>query len=177
MQYNDRLETLSKRFAEIDAALSDTSGGFDQTRFTALMKERSSIEPTVETFRALEALQVEIASNDRLRADKSDPDIAALAEEEAETLQARRSALEAELAELMLPRDPNDAKDIFIEIRAGAGGDAGDRTVDHHRRPERLDRGHLGALRIEGWDRRPRLPQVRRRCCPRVPQRARRRPG
>ena len=123
MQYNDRLETLSKRFAEIDAALADTGGGFDQARFTSLMKERSSIEPTVETFRALEALQVEIASNDRLRADKSDPDIAALAEEEAETLKARRSALEAELSELMLPRDPNDTKDVFIEIRAGAGGD------------------------------------------------------
>ena len=64
-----------------------------------------------------------VAANDALRADKSDPDMAALAEEEAEELAARRGALEAELQELMLPRDPHDDKDVFIEIRAGAGGD------------------------------------------------------
>ncbi len=123
MHYTDRLETLSKRFDEIDAALADSSGGFDQARFTALMKERSAIEPTVATFRAYRALLRDLAENDALRADKSDPELSALAEEEAPALRERRVALEAELQELMLPRDPNDDKDIFIEIRAGAGGD------------------------------------------------------
>ena len=64
-----------------------------------------------------------IAENDALRADKSDPELAALADEEAAGLAAQRVALESELQELMLPRDPNDDKDVFIEIRAGAGGD------------------------------------------------------
>ena len=123
MHYTDRLETLSKRFDEIDAALSDASGGFDQARFTALMKERSAIEPTVAAFRAYRALLRDLAENDALRADKSDPELSALAEDEAPGLRERRIALEAELQELMLPRDPNDDKDIFIEIRAGAGGD------------------------------------------------------
>ncbi|MGD1068460.1 MAG: peptide chain release factor 1 [Vulcanimicrobiaceae bacterium] len=123
MQHTDRLETLSKRFAEIDASLADTSGGFDQARFTALTKERAAIEPTVATFRALQALLRTIADNDALRADKNDPELAALAEEEADELRERRLALEAQLQELLLPRDPNDDKDIFIEIRAGAGGD------------------------------------------------------
>jgi peptide chain release factor 1 len=123
MHYNDRLETLSKHLDEIDASLADSSGGFDQARFTALMKERAAIEPTVAAFRALQSLNREIADNDRLREDKSDPELAAMAEEEADALKARRDALEAELAALMLPRDPNDDKDIFIEIRAGAGGD------------------------------------------------------
>jgi peptide chain release factor 1 len=123
MQYTDRLETLSKRFDEIDAALADSSGGFDQARFTALMKERSAIEPTVAAFRAYKALLRDVAENDALRADKSDSELSALAEEEAPLLRERRIALEAELQELMLPRDPNDDKDIFIEIRAGAGGD------------------------------------------------------
>jgi peptide chain release factor 1 len=123
MRYDDRLETLSKRFDEIDAALADPSGGFDQTRFTALMKERASIEPTVAAYRRYRDVEHAIAENDALRADKSDPELAALAEEEADELRARRDALDAELQELMLPRDPNDDKDIFIEIRAGAGGD------------------------------------------------------
>ncbi|MEO7040469.1 MAG: peptide chain release factor 1 [Candidatus Elarobacter sp.] len=123
MQYTDRLETLSKRFDEIEAALADTSGGFDQTRFTALMKERSSIEETVAAFRAYKALARDIAENDALRADRSDPELSVLAEEEAPALRERMAGLDARLQELMLPRDPNDDKDIFIEIRAGAGGD------------------------------------------------------
>ena len=123
MHYNDRLETLSNRFDEIDAALADTSGGFDQTRFTALMKERAAIEETVAAYRAFRAIVREIEANDALRADKGEPELAALAEDEAAELRERHRALDAQLQELMLPRDPNDDKDIFIEIRAGAGGD------------------------------------------------------
>jgi peptide chain release factor 1 len=123
MLHTDRLETLSKRFDEIDAALADTSGGFDQARFTALMRERAAIEPTVAAYRRYRDVVRAIAENDALRADKSEPELAALAEDEAVDLRERSVALEAELQELMLPRDPNDDKDVFIEIRAGAGGD------------------------------------------------------
>jgi peptide chain release factor 1 len=65
----------------------------------------------------------EIAANDELGGDRTDPELAELAQEEAKLLRARRKELEEQLQELMLPRDPNDSKDIFIEIRAGAGGD------------------------------------------------------
>jgi peptide chain release factor 1 len=123
MQFTDRLETLSKKFDEIEAGLAHPSGEFDQERFTALVKERASIEETVATFRAYKALLAEIAGNDELLADRGDPELAELAQEEAKLLRARRKELEEQLAELMLPRDPNDSKDIFIEIRAGAGGD------------------------------------------------------
>jgi peptide chain release factor 1 len=123
MQYSDRLETLSKRFDEIEAGLANPSGEFDQERFTALVKERASIEETVVTFRTYKALLAEMAANDELLADRSDPELAELAAEEAKSLRARRKDLEDRLQELMLPRDPNDSKDIFIEIRAGAGGD------------------------------------------------------
>jgi peptide chain release factor 1 len=119
----DRLETLSKRFDEIEAELANSGGAFDQARFTSVVKERAAAEETVAAYRAYKKLLAEIAQNEALLADKSDPELHELAEEEAEALRERRRELEAQLTELMLPRDPNDAKDVFVEIRAGAGGD------------------------------------------------------
>jgi peptide chain release factor 1 len=119
----DRLEALSRRFDEIDSELANMGGGFDQAKFTALGRERASIEETVEAYREHRDLLREIAANDALLAEKGDPAMHELAEEEAKTLRKRRAELEARLTELLLPRDPNDTKDVFIEIRAGAGGD------------------------------------------------------
>jgi peptide chain release factor 1 len=119
----DRLEQMSKRFDEIDASLADTSRPFDQERYTALVKERAQLALPVEAYRSYRALLAEIAANDALLADRSDPEMHALAEEEAQSLRARRKTLDERLQELMVPTDPNDAKDVFIEIRAGAGGD------------------------------------------------------
>jgi peptide chain release factor 1 len=119
----DRLEQSSKRFDEIDAALADTSRPFDQERFTALVKERALLEEPVSAYRAYKNLLAEIAANDALLADRSDPELHALAEEEARALRDRRKELEERLQLLMIPTDPNDGKDVFIEIRAGAGGD------------------------------------------------------
>src|SRR5471030_2359101 len=123
MQFTDRLETLSKKFDEIEATLANPSGDFDQARFTAVVKERAAIEETVMTFRSYKKLLADIASNEELLADRSDPELHEMAEEEAKSLRAQRKELEEKLQELMLPRDPNDSKDIFIEVRAGAGGD------------------------------------------------------
>jgi len=123
MLLTDRLENLSKKFDELDAALANPSGSFDQVRFTAIVKERSAIEPTVLAFRQYKKLLADMAANDALLEDRSDAEMHAMAEDEGKELRARRKSLEEELQELMLPRDPNDIKDIFIEIRAGAGGD------------------------------------------------------
>jgi peptide chain release factor 1 len=123
MQFTDRLETLSKKFDEIEATLANPSGDFDHARFTAVVKERAAIEETVMTFRSFKKLVAEIASNEALLTDRSDPELHEMAEEEAKSLRAQRKELEEKLQELMLPRDPNDGKDIFIEVRAGAGGD------------------------------------------------------
>jgi peptide chain release factor 1 len=123
MLHIDRLETLSKKFDEIDAALANPGATFDQARFTALARERSQLEETVGAYREYRGVLAEIAADESLSADRSDPELAALAQEELEGLRTRRKALEARLEELMLPRDPNDTKDVFIEIRAGAGGD------------------------------------------------------
>jgi peptide chain release factor 1 len=119
----DRLEQMSKRFDEIDAALADSSRPFDQERYTALTKERAQLEEPVDAYRSYQRLLPEIAANDALLSDRSDPELHALAEEEAQVLRERRKMLEDRLNALMVPTDPNDAKDVFIEIRAGTGGD------------------------------------------------------
>ena len=121
--FYDRLETIAKRFDEIEAELAHPAGEFDQARYTALLKERSSIEETVETYRRYRKTLEEIASNDELLKDRGDAELHALAEEEAKSLRDRRKDLEDRLQLLMIPKDPDDDKDIFIEIRAGAGGD------------------------------------------------------
>ena len=123
MVNTERLDTLAKRFDEIDVQLAHMGGEFDQERYTKLVRERSLIEPTVETYRAYRKLLAELSANERLLADRSDPDLYELAEEEAKELRARRDELENRLTELLLPRDPSDEKNVFIEIRAGAGGD------------------------------------------------------
>jgi peptide chain release factor 1 len=117
-----RLETMGRRFDEIEASLANPAGDFDQARYTALVRERAQLEAPVRVFRALAKTDEEIESNDAL-ARESDAEMRALAEEENKVLRERREALEEELQQLMLPRDPNDDKDVFIEIRGGAGGD------------------------------------------------------
>jgi peptide chain release factor 1 len=97
MQYTERLEALSKKFDEIDAALANSGGTFDQVRFTALMKERSQIEETVLAYRAYKQTLREIADGEELASDRSDPELAALAAEEVRTLIDRRKEQEERL--------------------------------------------------------------------------------
>ena len=78
----ERLETLSKRFDEIEAALAHSGDAFDQARFTALVKERAANEPTVAAYRAYKKLLAEIADNDALLNDKSEPEMHELAQDE-----------------------------------------------------------------------------------------------
>lgn len=117
-----RLETMLRRFDEIEAELANPGGSFDQARYTALLKERARLEAPVATFRRLRKTRDEIASSEAL-ARESDGEMRALAEDEARALRERERELQDELQGLMIPRDPNDDKDVFVEIRAGAGGD------------------------------------------------------
>jgi peptide chain release factor 1 len=113
---------MLRRFDEIEAELAHPTGAFDQARYTALVKERAQLEAPVEAFRRLRKTETEIAASDRLARD-SDGELRELAQDEARTLRDRAGELEGELAQLMLPSDPDDDRDVFVEIRAGAGGD------------------------------------------------------
>ncbi len=118
-----RLDAMVRRFDEIEAELAHPAGGFDQVRFTALVKERAQLEETAATYRRYRKTLDELEGSEALLRDGSDPELRELAEEELKTLRARRAQLEDELRVLMVPKDPSDSKDVFIEIRAGAGGD------------------------------------------------------
>ena len=118
-----RLDTMVRRFDEIEAELANPSGGFDQARYTALVKERAQLEETVNAYRRYRKLLDDIVANEGLLREGGDAELRELAEEELKELRPQREQLETELSVLMVPKDPNDAKDVFIEIRAGAGGD------------------------------------------------------
>ena len=118
-----RLDTTVRRFDEIEASLANPAGGFDQARFTALVKERAQMEATVNAYREYRKTVDALAENETLLRETDDAELRELAEEESKELRVKRDRLEADLHVLMIPRDPNDDKDVFIEIRAGAGGD------------------------------------------------------
>ena len=113
---------MARRFDEIDAQLANPSGSFDQTRYTTLVKERAQLEATVQVYRQLSHARELIEANDELIA-QGDRELRELAQEENASLRERIAELDAELAQLMIPRDPDDDKDVFVEIRAGTGGD------------------------------------------------------
>jgi len=113
---------MARRFDEIDAQLANPTGAFDQTRYTALVKERSQLQAPVDAYRRLSEMRAQIQANEAL-VRQGDGELRELAEEENATLRERLNALEAELADLMSPRDANDSRDVFVEVRAGTGGD------------------------------------------------------
>jgi len=117
-----RLENLDLRLEEINALLSDPSVIGNQERFRSLSREYAEIDPVVKRFREYrEATRELVAAETMLK--ESDRELRTMAEDEARRLSVHIAELEQELQKLLLPKDPNDARNIFLEIRAGAGGD------------------------------------------------------
>ncbi len=114
-----RLEQISERFSEVTALLSQPEVQGDNQRFRELSREYAQLEPVVQAFEAWEANQAEIRSAQEML---PDPEMAELAEESLREARAEAERLLPELQRLLLPRDPNDELNIFLEIRAGTGG-------------------------------------------------------
>ncbi len=117
-----KLEDVEQRFERLTADLSNPAVLADTTRLQKLSRERASIEKLVEAYRDWKKLSAEIAGNEELLA-SSDPEMRDMAREELPALKARLAGLDEGLRLLLLPKDPNDEKDVIIEIRAAAGGD------------------------------------------------------
>ena len=117
-----KLETLADRLEEISALLSEPSIISNQYRFRDLSKEHSQISPVVNCFHRYQDTLENIEEAKGMLKD-TDPDMRALGEEELAREQQVQEALELELQTLLLPKDPNDDNNIYLEIRAGTGGD------------------------------------------------------
>jgi peptide chain release factor 1 len=117
-----RLEQLSDRFEEVSGLLSDPGVIADQNRFRDLSREFAEIEPVIKCFRAWQASLEDIKAAQELASD-GDQDMREMAAEELAGAEQKRDELDSQLQQLMLPKDPNDRKSAFLEIRAGTGGD------------------------------------------------------
>jgi len=118
----NKLQLMVKRHEEISSLLSDTKIINDQNRFRELSKEYAQLEPIVNCYQKYSSTQNELIETQEML-DNQDSALAKLADEEIKQLKPKLELLEKELTIMLLPSDPNDKRNIFLEIRAGTGGD------------------------------------------------------
>ena len=118
----DKLADVEKRYMELEEMMSDPQLLGQQKEYSKLAKERAELEEIVVCYREWRKVEQEIAEN-RVLLDENDEGIRELAKEEVNALRQRKEALEEHIKILILPKDPNDAKSVIVEIRAGTGGD------------------------------------------------------
>ena len=119
----DKLEDLLIRFEEIMGELNEPSVTENQERFRKLMKEQSDLTPVVEAYREYKKCGQDAQDSLSMLEEEHDEEMRAMLKEELAEARARSEQLEQELKILLLPKDPNDEKNVIVEIRAGAGGD------------------------------------------------------
>jgi peptide chain release factor 1 len=118
----ERLDDIEKRFADLTGMLSDPAVLADQNRSREVAQERSRLEPLVLAYDEWRRNDREMAGARELLDNERDAELRAMADDELRTLKARKEELEERLTILLLPRDPNDYKNVIVEIRAGTGG-------------------------------------------------------
>ncbi len=119
----DKLEDLLRKFEEIMNELSEPTVADNQERFRALMKEQSDLTPIVNAYKEYKKCNQDIEDSLAMLESESDEDMREMLKEELSGAKKRVEELEHELKILLLPKDPNDEKNVIVEIRAGAGGD------------------------------------------------------
>jgi peptide chain release factor 1 len=119
----ERLEQIEARYEELTTALASPEVMNDSAKYQKTAKAHSEITAIVERYREYKDLKRGIAESKAVLADEKDPEMRAYAQEELEKLEARIVEAEQELKVLLLPKDPNDEKNVVLEIRAGTGGD------------------------------------------------------
>lgn len=118
----NKLDALSERYEEIGALLGEPDIIKDQEKFKKLSKEYAQIEPSVFAYKNYQGVMAQIASSEEMLGE-DDKELKEMAQEELSSLKAQQQELESELNILLLPRDPDDDKSVYLEVRAGTGGD------------------------------------------------------
>ncbi|NIF28591.1 peptide chain release factor 1 [Pantoea sp. Tr-811] len=118
----NKLDTLQDRFEELTALLGDAEVISDQTRFRAYSREYAEVEPVIAAYVAWRKVQDDLEGAQALLKD-ADPDLREMAVEEVREAKEQLQGLESQLQRMLLPKDPNDGRNVFLEIRAGTGGD------------------------------------------------------
>jgi len=119
----ERLDQIEARYEELTHALASQDIISDSSKYQKTARAHSEIAPVVEKYREYKDLRKGIAESKAVLADEKDSEMRAYAQEELEKLETRLAGVEEELKLLLLPKDPNDEKDVILEIRAGTGGD------------------------------------------------------
>ena len=155
----DKLQKVEEHFAEIESRLSDPSVVADVEKFTALTREHANLEPIIKKFREYKKILAQI-DEDKILLESDDDELKTLAAEELAELKKSKAALDIELPILLLPKDPNDDKNVVMEIRGGVGGEeaalfAGDLFRMYTRYAERqgwrVDIVNMNATTIGGF--------------------------
>jgi peptide chain release factor 1 len=141
----DQFERLALRLGELDATLADPQVHSDIKRWRALSREQAEVHGIVQRFRSYQQREQDLAAAQAMHSSETDADMLALAAEEIASANADMLRLQTELRTALIPRDPDDDRDAFVEIRAGTGGDesalfAGD-----------LARMYLRYFERQGW--------------------------
>ena len=118
----DKLNSVEARYTDLLEKLADPAVQADPSQYRTYAKGLAEIEPLVEKFREFKRVMAQVAQAQELAA-SGDADMRELAQEELRELEPRRDAIEGEIKVLLLPRDPNDEKNVMLEIRAGTGGE------------------------------------------------------
>src|SRR6202045_4568930 len=119
----ERLDQIEARYEELTQALSSPEIAGDSARYQKTAKAHSEVSAIVEKYREYKDLTRGIAESKAVLGDEKDAEMRAYAQEELDKLEARVGGVEEDLKVLLLPKDPNDEKDVILEIRAGTGGD------------------------------------------------------
>lgn len=123
MDIEAKLEQIRERFEEVTAAMSDPAVYDDPERYTELTKEHSDLKKLVELYDRWKQTKKEISGNEELIEEGDDADIVEMAQMENEELKPKLEELEEDIKFKLIPKDPDDSKNVIVELRAGAGGD------------------------------------------------------
>ncbi len=123
MDIETKLEQVKERYEEVQQAMSDPSVYDDPDRYTELTKEHSDLKELVDLYEEWKDTRNQIQGNEELIEDGEDPEISEMAREEMEELKPQLEELEEKIKYKLIPKDPDDSKNVIVEIRAGTGGD------------------------------------------------------